>query len=478
MRHDARKRRFRLMVAIAAEVALAAAVAVLPLPGGSAGSWAVHLLSPHADLMSVSCSAPGTCAAGGYITDARRDNRAFLVSEVGGRWQRPEPVPGLAALAAGGADPDSVTSVSCASAGTCTAVGYFYGGAFAVSEVRGTWQRATELLDVQGDSAGVAVSCPSAGTCTAIGNAYDLAGPVVATEIRGTWQPGTPVGGLSGLAGAYDSLVSVSVACASPGNCAVDGSFGDDGDGTETLPFVASEVGGIWQPGEVVPGSSASDYSYSTVSGVSCASPGTCAAGGYSRGHAYLVSDVGGTWQHLTDVPGLPGDDRAATANGSIDSQTTSVSCSAPGTCTAGGYAGGHAFVVSEVGGIWQRAAPVPGLSALGKGSSEITSVSCSAPGTCTAGGTYGKDDEQVFLASQVDGTWMRAVPVSAPAGVNPADVAAENGVQISCPVMNQRAASWYFLAALAAVITLPPHPARCGGIGNGLDFELSQNTP
>jgi hypothetical protein len=70
------------------------------------------------------------------------------------------------------------------------------------------------------------------------------------------------------------------------------------------------------------------------------------------------------------------------------------------GSCLAGGTAGAgyvsdfHGFVAEELNGQWARAAAVPGLAALNKGgSADVSSVSCTSPGDCAAGGYYTDKD-------------------------------------------------------------------------------------
>ena len=76
-----------------------------------------------AEITSVSCASPGNCSTGGFYVDVSFKSHAFVVSEVNGTWQRAEEVPGTAALSKGrGA---SVTSVSCGSAGHCSAGGEY-----------------------------------------------------------------------------------------------------------------------------------------------------------------------------------------------------------------------------------------------------------------------------------------------------------------------------------------------------------------
>ena len=84
-------------------------------------------------MASVSCATAGDCSAGGDYYAA--GNQAFVVTQANGTWGRAEEVPGTAALNTGGGA--QVTSVSCAAAGQCSAGGYYDGSghqAFVVTE--------------------------------------------------------------------------------------------------------------------------------------------------------------------------------------------------------------------------------------------------------------------------------------------------------------------------------------------------------
>ena len=82
----------------------------------------------------------------------------------------------------------------------------------------------------------------------------------------------------------------------------------------------------------------------------------------------------------------------------------------------------GQAFVVDEHNGVWGDAEAVPGLVRLNVGGyADITSVSCAAPGDCSAGGFYGSartrdamgaGPTEAFLVDEVDGTWDEAEEV------------------------------------------------------------------
>jgi hypothetical protein len=104
------------------------------------------------------------------------------VTAAGGGWAKAEEVPGTASLNTGGSA--QIASVSCPSAGNCSAGGSYLGSGgtepFVVSQVRGVWGNAEEVPGSaalnKGGSAGEedtkveAVSCASAGHCSAGGD--------------------------------------------------------------------------------------------------------------------------------------------------------------------------------------------------------------------------------------------------------------------------------------------------------------------
>jgi hypothetical protein len=295
----------------------------------------------------------------------------FVAAERNGRWGRATLVPGLAALGGG-----AVTSVSCGSAGNCAAGGIYEGRligfrGFVVSQRNGVWGQAIEVpgpLNAGGVSQVLSVSCGAAGNCTA--------------------------------GGFYAA------------------SSGQQG-------FVVSQRDGVWRqaielpgPGDVSPDGSA------TVFAVSCASAGTCTAGGQytnASGDAegFVVSRRNGSWRRVMVISG-PGTPWADTSP-----YVWSVSCPSAGNCTAGGlYADRHyqaqVFLVSERNGqwLWRRAIEVhePGALSLG-GLLHLSSVSCSSAGNCAAGGWYldASHDYQGFLVSQRNGGWGPTIDLLAP---------------------------------------------------------------
>jgi hypothetical protein len=244
----------------------------------------------------------------------------------------------------------------------------------------------------------IAVSCPSAGNCAAVG-------PVSVVSLRhGRWGRAIGVPGLAALDKGGATGVS-SVSCASAGNCAVGGDYTDGGQNGQG--FVAVEKNGRWGKAIQVPGLGALNKGNAHLSSVSCASAGNCAAAGtYGQpyGLGFVAVEKNGVWGKAISVPGL------AALTGRL-AEATSVSCASPGNCAAvGDYSNisdgrTQGFVAVERNGRWGKAIEVPGLGLLNKGGGAfISSVSCAPAGTCSAGGSYTDRHHhfQGFVVSQI----------------------------------------------------------------------------
>ena len=164
-----------------------------------------------------------------------------------------------------------------------------------------------------------------------------------------------------------------------------------------------------------------STFGTASMTTISCATPGNCAAGGAGQkmARALVASQVRGTWGTAREIPGTAG----LTRRGS--SQLSAVSCTALGYCTAGGSgywqhpegsstrAFAVPYVVRQRRGAWGQAERIPDIAAVSKyGYAVITALSCSSPGNCGIAGRYttssynpdGSGPGQVFVASQVRG--------------------------------------------------------------------------
>ena len=373
--------------------------------------------SSGATVDSVSCAAAGDCSAGGSA-----GQQAFVVNQTGGRWGKAEQVPGLAALNRAGLA--QIVSVSCTAPGQCSAGGYYASRVshgllvtqpFVVSESGGTWGTAQAVRGAAAVNPGGAmvnsVSCAAAGDCSAGGTYASRAGQqaFVVNQTGGRWGTAEQVPGTAALNKGGGAAVG-SVSCAAAGRCSAGGYY--ENGSLFMQPFVVNETGGTWGRAEQVPGTAALNKGGTAqVDSVSCAAAGTCSAGGdYSLDNgnteAFVVNETGGRWGKAEQVPGTA-------ALNKRGAETTSVSCAAAGQCSAGGYyldgtGGQQAFVVNEAGGTWGKAEQVPGTAALNKGGfAQIVSVSCAAAGRCGAGGLYasgsvnGRPVTQAFIVSE-----------------------------------------------------------------------------
>jgi hypothetical protein len=398
--------------------------------------------APDVDLASVSCSSPGNCSAVGDYTDDSGQVRGLLLNETGGSW-------GAAAAPTLPADAGTLAytvlySVSCPKslAGDCSAVGSYIvagtGHALVLNEISGTWAPGEEVALPAGAPANpeaglVSVSCASAGDCSAVGDYGGPGGPplgLLAGESSGTWDPqGTAAAPPPGAAaGTWLQLEDVS--CYQAGYCSAVGSYYDGSGDLQGALF--DETSGQWAQGTEaqLPAGGPADPEVG-LSSVSCVTTGNCTAvGNYGEigGNSYeglLINGSGGTW-----APGTMA--RLPAGAGSLPLVALdSVSCTSPGSCTAvGDYS--HTFGAASVGltltesnGAWGDAgvALPPGGSDLAN--AYVGDVSCASPGNCGAVGAYydTSGDGQGLLISQSSGTWAPAKEAGAPDAGAPWDL-------------------------------------------------------
>jgi hypothetical protein len=471
--HDGSVMRSVAALALVAVAVLGAGLLTAPgAAAASGGTWGTAEEVPgaaalnqdgSAQVTSVSCPTAESCGAGGLYLDSSGDTQAFVVSKADGTWGTAVEAPGTAALNTGGSA--SISSVSCASAGNCSAGGGYvdgssHGQAFVINETGGSWSQAKEVPGTaalnQGGIATInSVSCRSAGNCSAGGYYTDSSGhqqAMVVSRVNGTWHAAVELAGSAKL-NAGGSAEITSLSCASAGNCSAGGYY-TDSSGHQQV-FVASEVNGTWHAAAEIPGTAALNADgHAVVNSLSCGSAGNCSAGGsyqqitgYTQ--AFVVNEKNGTWGTAEEVPGT------AALNVGGYAATLSVSCASAGNCSAGGsYIGSSAvepFVVSETNGTWGSATIVPGAAALNVGGTyaATTSVSCASAGNCSAGGVYTdvSRHQQVFVVSQTDGTWGSAEEVPGTASLNTDGTAAINS--LSCSSATQCSAGGYYTQSI-----------------------------
>ena len=361
-------------------------------------------------VQQVSCRAPGDCSAGGTYADRSDHRRAFVAGETGGKWGTARPISGTSAFRN-----VSVSVMSCASAGNCAAGGAYEDAAshrrmFVVSEVHGRWGTARLIKSIVATHSFTfqltglnAMSCGSPGNCTAGGEFQvpDPASPavyraqtLVISEVRGKWGAPAEVPGTAALNGGGKAQVTA-LSCRPAGNCTAGGTYwASDG---QQRAFVVTQVHGKWGTAIQAPGVAAimnesAGLSAALISSVSCPSAGNCTAGGFAGLRAFVLSQVNGHWRPAQVLSGA-----ATLSQARLDILT--VACGSPGTCSAAGHysvsysvsAGGAGlFVAREVSGRWGAARAVPGTPVLRRHpNSSIVPMACDQAGNCSGGGNY-----------------------------------------------------------------------------------------
>ena len=413
-------------------------LALCPASAWASGSWSTGIeaslpananADPVPDFSSVSCASAGNCTAVGSYYDSSGQYPGLVLSESGGTWSTGIEAP----LPASATGMSFLRSVSCASAGNCTAVGYYIdsslqGQGLLLSQSGGTWSTGTEAplpanANTTSQNADVySVSCASAGNCTAVGQYKDSLGnneTVLFTESGGSWSTGivAPVPANAGGSGYYISSVS----CASAGDCTAVGRYGDSSGHSQGL--LLSESGGSWSTGVEAPLPANANASPGVdLRSVSCASPGDCTAvGSYSDSQGnpegLLLSESGGSWS--------TGIEASLPANVDVDPGVflQSVSCSTAGDCTAvGGYNDNlgnyQGVLLTESGGTWSTGIEASRPNPSPSQSYTPSSVSCASAGDCAAVSDYNDiaGYAQGELLDESGGTWSTATEAPVPA--------------------------------------------------------------
>ena len=241
----------------------------------------------NAKVSSVSCATPGNCSAVGSYTDAGGNLLPFVADEKNGTWGSAQT---LDFATISNKSKAEALSVSCATAGNCSAVGYISPAgvvaAFTADEKNGTWGRAVLIPGISGqESEAGSVSCPTAGDCAADG--FVLVGgalePFTVTQVNGTWGTASVVPGVAAL-NAGQNAGATSISCATPTSCAASGSYTDaHGDFPS---WVSSTNGqGAWSPALSEPGTRGGlllEIGAPPQITVSCGALGNCAAAGWT----------------------------------------------------------------------------------------------------------------------------------------------------------------------------------------------------
>ena len=319
----------------------------MKLPGGA------KLGGPSA----ISCAAAGSCSVVGGVADSKGgDQRLLFLDETGGRWgswlEEALPPNDQPELPFGG------SLISCQSPGDCTATGAYENEAYdnvglLLTKRGGAWGRLVQPSLPANEDFGSnpliglsSLSCPSAGNCTAVGGYFDTEhneDGLILSERSGKWLRGLEAplpanAGPNPQHGDGPEMPLTSVSCPAAGACAAVGFYRDKGDNVHAL--LLSETAGKWTAGEPkFPADAAGGMDPGGLSSVVCTRPGNCvAASGYVtgtnpdgnyRGKPLLVYERQGAWQKGIAVD-LPADAAATSGAGLM-----SVTCPPAGACLA-----------------------------------------------------------------------------------------------------------------------------------------------
>jgi len=212
--------------------------------------------NPIGNLRSVSCPQAGNCTAAGTYVDGSSDQQGLLLTSSGGVWGPAVKLsePANATTAAGSAS-DYVSSVSCATAGNCVAVGEYNEGpsgsvidGFSVIEANGNWQQAQELPlpvpaasnpDFQADD----IYCSADTTCVATGDYANSSGGAedafMETGVDSTSWSSSGVQVLPSITDNWSSYVALGCV---PGYCVAGGNASKD-QGEDFVPILEQPPG-------------------------------------------------------------------------------------------------------------------------------------------------------------------------------------------------------------------------------------------
>ena len=370
--------------------------------GTGGGSWTA-LTAPtpggatSGTLESVTCPST-TCVAMGW------DSKGILiVSGSGSSWTATD-TPGPVSTEAGASiDPWGGPYVACATPSACTAVGYYdnntgggstYGylvteGVGASWTVRKPPLPANALAD--GDVELKSVACPSPTQCVAVGvytdSSYNTQG-LVLTGSGSSWQATEAPVPADAVTSSGAQLLSV--ACSSPSQCVIGGSYdvaGSGGSSAYEAGLILTGWGSSWTaspapvPANADPNTNnIGDLSY--VDQVACPASGCVATGEYvvssSNEQGMLLTQSGTSWTAV-ETP------RSGVAEGS---EFLGLGCAPGAACTAWGIydvaaAQPRVVVVTGSGSLWKATDIANAASWVGGGAQP--DVACLSATVCTA---------------------------------------------------------------------------------------------
>ncbi len=351
-------------------------------------------------LTSVSCASSSRCSAVGYSSRGAGQTTSIALRWDGATWQSQE-VPTLS-----GGTSSRLSSVGCASASACTAVG-FSGDVFAAPQpFSARWNGVVWQIEPTPQPPGAtrsvlsSVSCPTATECVAVGYWHDngKGGGSLAEHWDGTAWTATPTPG--GPTDVYNA-----VSCPTASACLVVGKRG-------LADFVAARWDGTTWTSTATPASGPQvDTNYR---GLSCTTLSACVAVGASETATF-------DFTYLTLAAGWNGSSWAnqVTPNplGATSNDLVAVSCATEQFCVAVGYHWKSPSVAEPLVERWSGTRWSVDSTPPLQGSS-LDAVSCAAEDDCLAVGSFvDSTGQSATLAEHWNGASWQVEATPVPAG-------------------------------------------------------------
>jgi sugar lactone lactonase YvrE len=304
------------------------------------------------------------------------------------QWQSQSPAPP-------GAKATELRGVSCTSSSACTAVGSYTNTSGAVVTLaerfkEGVWTfESTPNPNGAKESRLTGVSCTSASTCSAVGFYKTGSGSPFLSFAENwnvsKWEVQTTVNPLGAT-----KVQLLGVSCSATGACTAVGTYTNSA--SETLSLAERLSGTEWK----IQGTPPSGGKGAELSGVSCPSASACTAVGRytnSSGNAVSLAE-GWNGSNWTLQP-------MAGPAGALNTRAAGVSCTASSVCAAVGsyeHTAGHSSPLAE---LWNGSEwlPWPATTPSGAESGELLTVSCVSSYACEAAGSYTSSATQLPLA-------------------------------------------------------------------------------
>jgi hypothetical protein len=405
--------RWRGRLALALVLGLISALISVTAPGVAQAAdpaWSVvpspnHVNYPSGDLNGVSCVSATSCFAVGeyYPPTTTVSPRTLAESWNGSKWS-------IVPSPSNGSVGSSLAGISCVSASACTAVGYYDTSSHLPQTLAESWNGSTwSIVSSPNEGAGgdqlYGVSCVSATSCTAVGY-YNTSSGAEQTLVE-SWDGSTWSMVTSPDQGTSSNDLSA-LSCVSATSCTAVGVYDSSSSVLQTL--AESWDGSTWSTVT----SPDQGTSSNGLSAVDCVSATSCTAVGFydtsSAAQSLVESWDGSTWSIVSSPD-----------QGTDDNLLNGVSCASATSCTATGYHNTSSGAWQTLAESWDGSTwSIVTSPDQGTGSNDLSAVDCVSATSCTAVGYYTASSADQSLVVSWDGsTWS---VVSSPSHIFNAD--------------------------------------------------------